>query len=126
MLIRFLSSAFLFFTQKKRGEVQAANPTMKNTEVSRVLGEIWRKMTPEEKAPHLEVEMKARERYKAALAQWKDQVQDQQDAKCAEQRVEEASPSLFANDLLSIHPNTIGGMMHSYLMQQTYGFYGTS
>lgn len=98
---------------------------MKNTEVSRMLGEIWRKMTLEEKAPHLEVEMKARERYKAALAQWKDQVQDHQDAKCKEHRVDEASPSLCANDLLAIHPNTIGGMMHNYLMQQTYGFYGT-
>lgn len=111
--------------------MQAANPTMKNTEVSRLLGDIWRTMTPEEKAPHLEFEMKARGEYKAALAEWKKQVQDQHDAQKdmkqpEDQRVDD-SPRRYDPHALNTNTTPTAGMMlNNYLMQQTFGIYGTS
>jgi hypothetical protein len=124
-------SAFLFFTQTKRSELQAANPTMKNTEVSRLLGDMWRKMTPEEKAPHLEFEMKARGDYQVALAEWKKQVQEQHDAQKdvkqpEDQRVDDSPWRYDPHALNTSTTPTAGMMLNNYLMQQTFGIYGTS
>ena len=47
-------SPFLFFSNEKRAQIQTEYPNMKITEVSAKLGEIWRDMTDEEKAPYVE------------------------------------------------------------------------
>lgn len=64
-------SAFLYFSLGKRKQLKDENPTMKNTEVSRLLGEIWRNATEEERRPHVEKEKEEREKYKIAIAQWR-------------------------------------------------------
>jgi high mobility group protein B1 len=38
-------SAFLFYSQDKRRSIKQANPGMRNTEISRVLGDMWKKAT---------------------------------------------------------------------------------
>ena len=58
-------SPFLFFSNEKRGQIQAANPNMKITEVSAKLGEIWRDMTDEEKEPYVQKSREDRNRYHA-------------------------------------------------------------
>lgn len=47
------------------------NPGMRNTDISRILGDLWRKASDEERSPHIEREARERERYKAAIAQWR-------------------------------------------------------
>lgn len=50
-------SAFMFFSQSEREAVKKSNPGIPFTEVGKVLGERWNKMSAEEKAPY---EAKAR------------------------------------------------------------------
>ncbi|KAG8384731.1 hypothetical protein BUALT_Bualt04G0148700 [Buddleja alternifolia] len=50
-------SAFMFFSQSERENLKKTNPGISFTEVGKVLGERWNKMTAEEKAPY---EAKAR------------------------------------------------------------------
>jgi len=64
-------SAFLYFSQGKRRQIKEANPSMKNTEVSRLLGEMWRNAPESEKMPHIEKEKGEREKYKVAIADWR-------------------------------------------------------
>ncbi|CAA0820233.1 FACT complex subunit SSRP1 [Striga hermonthica] len=50
-------SAFMFFSQIERENIRKTNPGISFTDVGKMLGERWNKMTPEEKAPY---EAKAR------------------------------------------------------------------
>lgn len=45
---------------------------MKNTEISRLLGEQWRNCTDAERLPFVEEEKELREKYKIALSEWKE------------------------------------------------------
>jgi hypothetical protein len=73
-------SAFLQFSQGRRTRLKEENPTMKNTEISRVLGNMWRDCSEEEKRPYVEKEKKEREQYKIAMAAWKKDFEVKQDA----------------------------------------------
>merc|ERR1711915_390625 len=53
-------SAFLYFSQDKRRQIKEENPSIRNTEVSRILGELWRNASEEEKRPHVEKEKEER------------------------------------------------------------------
>jgi len=64
-------SAFLLFSQGKRQQIKEQNPSMKNTEVSRLLGERWRNASDEEKEPFIREEREQREKYKVAIAEWR-------------------------------------------------------
>ena len=46
---------------------------MKNTEVSGILGQLWRNMPMEKKHPYVEMEVKKREQYKIDMAEWRKQ-----------------------------------------------------
>lgn len=64
-------SAFLYFSQGRRKEIKEKHPYFKNTEISRVLGEMWRNSSEEERGPFIELEKVERVKYKQAMAQWK-------------------------------------------------------
>jgi hypothetical protein len=64
-------SAFLFFSQGRRSEIKKQNPELKNTEVSRLLGRMWRTAPEEERNPHIEKEKGERAKYKVAIAAWR-------------------------------------------------------
>lgn len=66
-------SAFLKFSQKRRSAVKERNPDMSNTDVSRLLGEMWRSASPSERAPYVEEEEKERAAYKAEIQKWRDE-----------------------------------------------------
>jgi len=66
-------SAFLYFSQDRRKKIKAKNPGMKNTEVSQVLGEMWRNASDEEKRPHMEIEERERAKYKIQIAKWNEE-----------------------------------------------------
>lgn len=65
-------SAFLYFSQGKRSEIKGQNPDIKNTEVSRVLGEMWRNLSDAERSPHVNREKIERDKYKIAMAAWRE------------------------------------------------------
>jgi HMG (high mobility group) box len=64
-------SAFLKFSQSRRTEVKKENPDMSNTDVSRLLGEMWRNAPPKEKAPYVDKEEIERAQYKIDIAKFK-------------------------------------------------------
>jgi hypothetical protein len=64
-------SAFLFFSMGKRKELSEKNPDMKNTEISRILGQMWRSLTDDERHPFVQKEKDEREKYTAAMNAWK-------------------------------------------------------
>lgn len=65
-------SSFLYFSQGKRTEIKNSRPEIKNTEVSRVLGEMWRNLSDEERAPYIERERNERATYKVAITEWRE------------------------------------------------------
>jgi hypothetical protein len=64
-------SAFLYYAMGKRTELKKKHPTMINTNVSRLLGEMWRTASAEERKPFVEKEKMEREKYKVAMEKWK-------------------------------------------------------
>lgn len=75
-------SAFLFFSQTQRQSIKAARPGIKNTEVSKILGEMWRALTPEEKEPHVTKEKEERAKYMVKMKAWREK----KEAEAAAQR----------------------------------------
>jgi HMG (high mobility group) box len=66
-------SAFLYYSQGKRSEIKSENPDMKNTDVSRILGDLWRNLSVAERAPFVDREKTERDKYKVAIAAWRQE-----------------------------------------------------
>jgi HMG (high mobility group) box len=66
-------SAFLKYSQKRRQEVKERNPEMNNTDISRLLGELWRAADSVEKEPYVESEKIERAMYNEAIATWREE-----------------------------------------------------
>ena len=64
-------SAFLKYSQTRRSIVKEENPDMSNTDVSRLLGEMWRNASPRERAPYVEQEKRERDIYNKDIARWR-------------------------------------------------------
>ena len=64
-------SAFLMYAQTKRAVLQRENPDIPNADISRMLGEIWRKASVDEKRPFLEREEDERKVYRAKMERFK-------------------------------------------------------
>lgn len=54
-------SAFLRFSKSCRKQVRAENPHVDNTDISRLLGHMWRSASKEEKEPYVTQEFRERE-----------------------------------------------------------------
>jgi hypothetical protein len=67
-------SAFLKFSQTRRTKVKKENPDMSNTDVSRLLGEMWRKASVQEKAPYREQEAFERAIYNEDIKRFKSEL----------------------------------------------------
>ena len=65
-------SAFLYFSLGRRTRIRTENPDMKNTEVSRILGEMWRNLSDEDRQPFVDQEKSEREKYKVVIAEWRE------------------------------------------------------
>jgi hypothetical protein len=65
-------SAFLKYSQTRRAKVKEDNPDMSNTDVSRLLGEMWRNASPRERAPYVDEEERERAIYKENIRKWRD------------------------------------------------------
>lgn len=74
-------SAFLKYSQKRRTRVKQENPDMSNTDVSRLLGEMWRNATLAERMPYVEEEERERAQYKEDIAAWRGEQAKQSEAR---------------------------------------------
>jgi len=66
-------SAFLKFSKTRRRLVKQENPHICNTDVSRLLGEMWRNADPLERDPYIKEEAKERIEYKAKIAKFRNE-----------------------------------------------------
>lgn len=66
-------SAFLKFSKTRRKIVKEENPHICNTDVSRLLGEMWRNADPSERHPYIEEEARERIIYKAKIAKFRSE-----------------------------------------------------
>lgn len=64
-------SAFLKYSKDKRKEVKEANPDLNNTDISRLLGQMWNEASEQEKQPYITEELTARAAYKCAIAKFR-------------------------------------------------------
>lgn len=64
-------SAFLFYSQDKREGIKATNPGIKNTEISRILGDKWRNAPISERTPYLNREKRERSIYMRNMEKWR-------------------------------------------------------
>ena len=65
-------SAFLSFSNSKRTLVKENHPDAGNAEVSRILAQMWKDASAEERKEHVDQEFKLRQEYKLAIAEWKE------------------------------------------------------
>ena len=90
-------SAFLKFSKTRRKTVKEENPDVSNTDVSRLLGEIWRNASETEKAPYVEAEIVERNKYKEVMKKWREE-QAQLDA--ATRTSHETTSQIFRHNQL--------------------------
>lgn len=64
-------SAFLAFSQKHRSRIKSEDPTVRNTDVSKRLAQMWKDCPEEEKNTFVDREKKERAAYKIRTAEWK-------------------------------------------------------
>eukprot|EP00588_Corethron_pennatum_P010583 CAMPEP_0194273836 /NCGR_PEP_ID=MMETSP0169-20130528/7089_1 /TAXON_ID=218684 /ORGANISM="Corethron pennatum, Strain L29A3" /LENGTH=330 /DNA_ID=CAMNT_0039016901 /DNA_START=285 /DNA_END=1277 /DNA_ORIENTATION=- len=63
-------SSFLYYAQKYRQIIKTQNPQLCNTEVSKLLGVMWKNAPKEEKQKYIEHEESKRAIYKSAISEW--------------------------------------------------------
>jgi len=64
-------TAFFFYMDAMRPQVNKEHPEMKITEKTKFLGGLWRGLTDEEKKPYAEASAAAKEKYKEAMIIYK-------------------------------------------------------
>jgi len=70
------------------------NPELKNTDISRILGNMWRDASEDEKRPYVEKEKAEREKYKIEMEQWKKEHAAKQEVERAAQHQQYTVPAL--------------------------------
>eukprot|EP00590_Aulacoseira_subarctica_P000064 CAMPEP_0172437952 /NCGR_PEP_ID=MMETSP1064-20121228/72535_1 /TAXON_ID=202472 /ORGANISM="Aulacoseira subarctica , Strain CCAP 1002/5" /LENGTH=445 /DNA_ID=CAMNT_0013186469 /DNA_START=311 /DNA_END=1648 /DNA_ORIENTATION=- len=91
-------SAFLRFSQTRRKMVKDQNPDMSNTDVSRLLGEMWHSAPPADRNPYIEQELDERNAYKIEIAKWRSEYE--------KQALSKNSPDNVATPTEYIQPST--------------------
>ena len=60
------------FSQTRRQKIKEENPDMQNTDISRLLGEMWRNASQQERAPYVDQELRERAVYKEKMRQFRE------------------------------------------------------
>jgi hypothetical protein len=77
------------YAQQQRKVLQAENPDMPNSDVSRLLGETWRNLSDELKMPFLRREEAERNVYQVKMKAWKSDQKFIESLKTAKERKDE-------------------------------------
>eukprot|EP00590_Aulacoseira_subarctica_P004381 CAMPEP_0172435030 /NCGR_PEP_ID=MMETSP1064-20121228/70953_1 /TAXON_ID=202472 /ORGANISM="Aulacoseira subarctica , Strain CCAP 1002/5" /LENGTH=397 /DNA_ID=CAMNT_0013183301 /DNA_START=49 /DNA_END=1242 /DNA_ORIENTATION=+ len=96
-------SAFLDYSRTVRSQVIKDNPQAESSkDISKILGEMWRKLTPDEKKPFVETELELRAKYKEVIQEWrhKNGNQETKERKRREAVVQHAVENKTIDELL--------------------------
>jgi hypothetical protein len=75
-------TSYLIFTNAMRGQAKADNPDLKMTDLSKVMGTMWRELSDEEKRPYEEQAKAAKASYEKEVASFKakkDEVEEEEE-----------------------------------------------
>lgn len=61
-----------------RSKLKEENPDLKNTEISKLLGQAWKSLPVEMRCPYIEREHREREVYKERIAKWRKERREQE------------------------------------------------
>jgi len=86
-------SAFLSFSNSKRLYVKNKHKDIKNTEISRILAQMWKDANAEEKKNFVDEEFRLRQNYKVIMSEWKSQTDKEFKSK-REERENEAMKAI--------------------------------
>lgn len=69
-------SAYMGFSNSKRAEVKSRYPSADSTEISRILAQMWREASEDERKIYVDKEQEQRQQYKNTMSQWDGQRKD--------------------------------------------------
>jgi hypothetical protein len=119
-------SAFLSYSQMMRPHIRAEFPDMKNTDISGVLAQRWRDASEEEKRPHLEKELRDREKYHEDMTKWKgeelERMQELQAKQQLQMQIQQQQQQMYSSS--SSRPGDYDRKIHSPTLWNTMGMSG--
>jgi len=80
------SSAFLNYSRTRRATLIREYPDLKNTVISKLLGQEWKEAPPEVRQPHIDREAVEREDYHRKISAWREQQRQNNCAAVAQQQ----------------------------------------
>lgn len=117
-------SAFLFYSIGKRQQIKEDNPEMKNTEISRMLGEMWRSLSDEERRPFVEKEKTERDKYKVAIAEWRKTSRAKQEAQRKAAMEQQQTLMTSMHEQPAMYPDHYGAPAIAPMFYPGYPMYG--
>lgn len=133
-------SSFLSFSQLMRSEIRLQYPNLKNTDVSSVLAQKWHEASEEAKRPHIERELRDREKYHKDMARWRAEESERATANKAQLAAElsamedaslkyDASPQLMSPSLwaamIDVNESSVFGSHSPMFDEAMDGFWDT-
>lgn len=82
-------SAFLMYSNSRRAAVKKENPEFSNGEISRLLSEMWRQASDEDRQKYIKEEFELRTKYKENMAIWRKEAEEKEKERAAKQAEEE-------------------------------------
>lgn len=107
----------------KRKELKERNPQLKNTEISRILGQLWRKTADDEKRPFIEQEEVEREKYKERMSLWREKKAKADQEK--KERDAESTAKAIAEKRLQAETETVSSSKSASPSVDEYSFNNT-
>jgi hypothetical protein len=79
----------MYFQKEQRDQIKKDNPTLKTLpQVAKKMGELWGKMTDEQKKPYLELASKDKLRYEKEIKEYKEKLEREKKEKEAREKEE--------------------------------------
>lgn len=123
-------SAFLKYSKMTRPRVKKENPHLENTDVSRLLGEMWKNADPEERKPYEDNELLERAAYNATIQKWREEVARKgSEAQASHQKIRaenipQPNTQVFATEFSTPHYSEVEvGPYEPYSMQSVEGVF---
>lgn len=91
-------SAFLMYAQQQRKVLQAEFPDLPNADISKLLGETWRKLSDGEKLQFLMREQEERKVYRAKMSRWNNDQKLINSLKTASERRQQDNEEAYEYD----------------------------
>ena len=99
-------SAYLMFSNARRGTVKKEHPELSNGDLSRALSKQWREASPSRKAEYVQREQELRQQYKVDMTEWRKQKAENEKKERKRLR-QEARRQAQVGSLLGLNPRQV-------------------